>query len=269
MWCVSIPTLRPFWNNLDLPEKSLAARVNAASFSPRDDNVFARVATRYDRLCDIFSLFIHRAWKARMAAIIAGHPARTILDVASGTGHIPARLLPLLKKRVDAFLPERLLVTDLCPEMLAVARKNLGGSEPWLEYAIADAHSLDGIAANSVDLYSISFAMKICDRGPVLSEAMRVLKPGGNFFCLEAARIPSDLLHSAYLKYMDWCLPVIGWLAANRDPAAYRYLLDGIHDFPSQAAFAAELQEQGFEAVSFENMTFGIVALHTARKPLE
>ncbi len=97
---------------------------------------------------------------------------------------------------------------------------------------------------------------------------MRVLRPGGALFCLEAARIPNGFLHAAYLNYMDWCLPVIGRLAANGDPAAYRYLLVGIHDFPSQTEFADEIRDNGFEAVSFENMTFGIVALHTARKPL-
>lgn len=255
--------------SLGSKEKAPATRENAASFSPREDNVFARVATRYDWLCDIFSLFIHRYWKARMAARMASHPARTILDVASGTGHIPLRLQALLRNRSGTPPPERLLVTDLCPEMLAVAREKLGDSDPWLEYGIVDAHSLEGIASNSVDLYSISFAMKICDRGPVLREAMRVLRPGGALFCLEAARIPSDILHAAYLKYMDWCLPAIGRLAANGDPAAYRYLLDGIHDFPSQAAFADEIRNHGFEAVSFENLTLGIVALHTARKPLD
>ena len=202
-----------------------------------------------------------------MAARIATLRAGTILDVASGTGHIPLRVQRILRKRPDATAPGKLMVTDLCPEMLAIARDNLGHSDAWLEYAIMDAHCLDSVESDSIDLYSISFAMKICDRGPVLREAMRVLKPGGMFFCLEAARIPNDFLHAAYLKYMDWCLPVIGRIAANGDPAAYGYLLHGIHEFPSQTRFADELASHGFEDVRFENMTMGIVALHTARKP--
>lgn len=240
---------------------------NAAAFSPGTDNVFARVAGRYDQLCDIFSLYIHRIWKSRMAAKIAAHPAGTILDVASGTGHIPLRIQRIIGNRPGATPPEKLLVTDLCPEMLAIARAKLGDGDSWLEFAIMDAHRLDDVESNSIDLYSISFAMKICDRGQVLCEAMRILKPGGIFFCLEAARIPNNFLHAAYLKYMDWCLPVIGRLAANGDPAAYGYLLHGIHEFPSQARFADELAAHGFEDVSFENMTLGIVALHIARKP--
>lgn len=243
-----------------------AATENAVAFNPGADDVFARVAGRYDRLCDIFSLFIHRIWKSRMAARIASHPAGTILDVGSGTGHIPLRVKRALANRNGA-APEKFMVTDLCPEMLAIARRKLGDRDPWLDYAIMDAHRLGDVETDSIDLYSISFAMKICDRGPVLREAMRVLKPGGMFFCLEAARIPNDFLHGAYLKYMDWCLPVIGRLAAGGDPSAYGYLLHGIHDFPRQTRFADEIASHGFEEVSFENMTFGIVALHTARKP--
>jgi len=252
--------------NSGLVETPTATR-NAAAFNPGNDDIFARVAVRYDRLCDIFSLFIHRIWKSRMAARIAAYPPGTILDVASGTGHIPLRVQRAIRKRCGAISPQKLLVTDLCPEMLAIARERLGDGDPWLEFAILDAHCLNEIESESIDLYSISFAMKICDRGPVLREAMRVLKPGGMFFCLEAARIPNEFLHAAYLIYIDWCLPIIGRLAANGDPSAYGYLLHGIHDFPSQTQLASEISLQGFENVRFENMTFGIVALHIARKP--
>jgi ubiquinone/menaquinone biosynthesis C-methylase UbiE len=99
-----------------------------------------------------------------------------------------------------------------------------------------------------------------------VAEAFRVLKPGGRFYCLEAARIPFAPLHWLYLKYMDWCLPFIARVAVN-DPSAYNYLLRGIHEFPTQTEFADELRATGFEGVSFENLTFGIVALHRATKP--
>ena len=240
---------------------------NAAAFSAETDDVFARVAERYDRLCDVFSLFIHRIWKSRMAARIADQQAGLILDVASGTGDIPQRLQRILRTRPDRTRPRRLLVTDRCPKMLAIARKKLATCDSNLEFLRLDAHGLNEIESGSVDLYSISFAMKICDRGRVLQEAMRVLKPGGTFYCLEAARIPNRFAHAAYLRYMDWCLPAIGRIAADGDSSAYDYLLRGIHDFPSQALFADELRSHGFENVSFENMTFGIVALHRGRKP--
>lgn len=238
---------------------------NAAAFSPAKDDVFARIATRYDRLCDFFSLFAHRLWKARMAARIAATSGDLVLDAASGTGDIPLRVLRKLGKRSAAGWTKTLWVTDLCPQMLDMAREKLP-IDGNVKFAVFDVHHLVEVASNSVDIFSISFGMKICDRKRVMVEAFRVLKPGGTFFCLEAARIPVPFLHALYLKYMDWCLPVIARLAV-RDPSAYDYLLRGVHEFPDQATFAGEMEAQGFTGVSFENLTFGIVALHTGRKP--
>ncbi len=234
---------------------------NAAHFSPKRDDVFARIAGRYDFLCDIFSLGIHRLWKSHMARRMAVHSGETALDVASGTGHIPLRLL-----RRD-FRPRTLWVTDVSPEMLAIARARLEGTSANVKFALCDAENLTDFGNGSVDVFSISFGMKIVDRKKVVDEAFRVLRPGGQFYCLEAARIPSRLLHALYLAYMDWCMPLIGRLAAHGDASAYQYLLRGVHGFPDQETFAAELRQAGFAAVGYRNLTFGIVALHEATKP--
>lgn len=241
----------------------LMGEANAAGFAPRRDDVFARIADRYDLLCDLFSLGAHRLWKAHMARRIAEHPGKTILDLASGTGDIPLRLL-----RQPGSASRTLWVTDLSPAMLSVAQDKIGGETPGCRFRLANAESLRDVAARSMDIVSISFGMKICDRPAVIREAFRVLRPGGAFFCLEAARIPRPWLHKAYLEYMDWCLPLMARLAVGHDPSAYDYLLRGIHSFPDQEAFTAELAGAGFGEVAYENLTFGIVALHVAIKPL-
>ncbi len=240
-----------------------ASEGNAASFDPARDNVFARIAGRYDRLCDVFSLRIHRLWKSEMAAAIASHPGAVVLDAASGTGDIPLRVLRRLG--ADNAAARTLWVTDLCPEMLAIARRKLAGCDANI--AVADVHALSDFPASSVDLFSISFGMKICDRMRVLAEAFRVLRPGGTFFCLEAARIPVAPLHALYLAYMRWCLPMIARLATGGDASAYDYLVRGIHEFPAQRAFSAEMESFGFRGVRYRNMTLGIVALHSGTKP--
>lgn len=236
-----------------------AEATNAAAFDPAADDVFARIAGRYDRLCDIFSVFAHRLWKSRMAARMAREGGDLALDVASGTGDIPVRLL----RRSGG--PKRILVTDICPQMLAQAERKLGQASR-VELRQLDAHRLD-VPDASVDVYSISFGMKICDRARVVSEAYRVLKPGGVFYCLEAARIPFEPLHQLYLAYMNWCLPFIARIATSGDASAYNYLLRGIHEFPRQSEFADELRQSGFREVTFENMTLGIVAIHRGVKP--
>jgi len=232
---------------------------NAAAFDPASDDVFARIAERYDRLCDVFSVFAHRFWKARIAKLMAQERGALALDVASGTGDIPVRLL----RRGGG--PERIIVSDICPQMLAQAEKKLAGFAR-IELRHLDAHQLD-VPDGSVDVFSISFGMKICDRARVIDEALRVLRPGGVFYCLEAARIPFEPLHQLYLAYMDWCLPLIGRVATGGDASAYAYLLRGVHDFPRQRELAAEMRQHGFEQVSFENLTLGIVAIHRGVKP--
>jgi demethylmenaquinone methyltransferase / 2-methoxy-6-polyprenyl-1,4-benzoquinol methylase len=235
-------------------------QANAATFDQSGDDVFARIATRYDALCDIFSLRLHRGWKDLMAKRMAAHKDAVILDVASGTGDIPARLL----RKGGA--PSHLMVTDLCPQMLSLAREKLAHADR-VSFEIKNAEDLREVASDSIDVYSISFGMKICARDAVIREARRVLKPGGHFYCLEAARIPIEPIHQAYLAYMSWCMPLIGRLAANGDASAYTYLLRGVREFPGQRRFAEELEAAGFEAVRFTNMSLGIVALHEARKP--
>lgn len=247
-----------------MAESADDGHANAAAFDPARDNVFARIAARYDRLCDLFSVRIHRLWKSAMARAIAAHPGAVVLDAASGTGDIPLRVLRRLGSGAAA---RTLWVTDLCPEMLAIAQRKLAGRGEAVKIAVADVYALEAFPAASVDLFSISFGMKICDRRRVLAEAFRVLKPGGTFFCLEAARIPLAPLHALYLAYMRWCLPVIARIATGGDASAYDYLVRGIHEFPDQRAFCLEMEGFGFRDVRYRNMTLGIVALHEGTKP--
>ena len=66
---------------------------NAAEFAWRHDDVFGRIASRYDLLCDVFSVGIHRLWKRRAARRIAREPGSVLLDGATGTGDIILRVL--------------------------------------------------------------------------------------------------------------------------------------------------------------------------------
>lgn len=234
---------------------------NAAHFDARRDDVFTRIAGRYDLLCDLFSLGIHRLWKRRMAQRIAALPWASMVDVAAGTGDIAVRVA----RRTRIGTDRRCIVTDICPAMLALASRK--GQGTGLTFQVMDAHDLAALAPESVDLYASSLGMKICDRSRAVAEAFRVLRPGGTFICLEAARIRPELLHRAYLLYMRACMPVVGWIATGGDASAYEYLLRGVSEFPSPAEFARELEQAGFAHVDFERLTLGIVAIHAAVKP--
>jgi len=236
---------------------------NAADFHTQEDDVFGRIAARYDLLSDLFSFGIHRLWKRRVAALITTEPWTNLLDVAAGTGDVVLKVA-----RRQGLLPDQKIVaSDISPQMLAIARRRATRLKVPVEFRVLDAHAMPSVADDSVDLYSISLGLKICERKLALREALRVLKPGGRFIALEASNIAMGWLHRAYLGYMAVCMPVIGWVATGGDASAYRYLLKGIQDFPTAEELAAELRDMGFAEVSFERLSLGIVAIHVARKP--
>ena len=245
------------------PTKTEDVGRNAAAFAWQRDDVFGRVADRYDLLCDLFSLGVHRLWKRRVAHVIAREHWNTLLDGATGTGDIILRVLP------DVVGQGRTIVaSDVSTRMLAIAERRLARHAEHVQLRQLDVERMPSVASASVDAYAISLALKICDRTLALQEAWRVLRPGGRLILLEASRIRWAPLHRAYLAYMAVCMPVLGWLATGGDTSAYRYLLNGIRDFPDAEGLARELTGCGFESVTFERLSLGIVAIHMARKPL-
>lgn len=238
---------------------------NAAEFNTQEDDVFGRIANRYDLLCDLFSLGIHRLWKRRVATVVAREPWRRMLDCATGTGDIILRVLHQRKLSADQII----IASDISPQMLAIAEKRLAIAANTIKFQLLNAHSMPDIHDSSVDLYSISLGLKICDRGRVLREAKRVLHPGGRLVILEASNMILPWLQNLYLGYIRLCMPITGWIATNGDTSAYEYLLKGIERFPNAETLASELASIGFEDISFERLSLGIVAIHIARKPLQ
>lgn len=235
---------------------------NAADFAWQHDDVFGRIASRYDLLCDVFSFGMHRLWKRRMAQCIASETWSVLLDGATGTGDIVLRLLA--HESTDG---RTVIASDISTKMLAVARQRLASRAGRVRLTQLDAEAMSTIDDGSVDAYSMSLGLKICNRHLAIAEAFRVLRPGGRLILLEASNIPWWPLQRAYLAYMAVCMPVLGWLASGGDASAYRYLLHGIREFPSAEGLAAEIAAHGFEDVTFERLSLGIVAIHSARKP--
>jgi len=241
----------------------IPAEHNAAEFRWQHDDVFARIASRYDLLCDVFSFGVHRLWKRAVARVIAAEPWQTLLDGATGTGDIILRVL-----RHESTQGRSIIASDVSQAMLSIAERRLLRHRSQLELRLLDMEAMPEVADASVDAYSISLGLKICNRSLALQEALRVLRPGGRLVVLEASNIRWRAMHRAYLLYMSVCMPLLGWLATGGDASAYRYLLQGIKDFPSAEELSNELEQAGFADVTFERHSLGIVAIHTARKPL-
>ena len=225
------------------------------------DDVFHSVAPRYDLMNDLMSAGLHRAWKdALVTAINPPRNARpfALLDLAGGTGDIALRV-------IDAGGPgTRASVIDINADMLAVGRARAAerGLDDVVTFTEGNAERLP-VADRSFDAVSIAFGIRnVPQIERALAEAFRVLKLGGRFLCLEFSSVDVPGLAALYDFYSFNVIPALG-RAVVGDADAYRYLVESIRRFPRPQQFAGMIGAAGFRRVSFQQMTGGIVALHS------
>ena len=237
-------------------------QVPVAEKTARVGEVFGRVARRYDVMNDAMSLGLHRLWKDRFVARVRPRAGEAILDMAGGTGDIAFRLA-----RGGAAVT----VADINPAMLdvgiarAAGRADLAALAQGLVWSEQNAEALSFPDA-SFDAYTIAFGIRnVTHIDAALSEAHRVLRYGGRFFCLEFSTVEWPGFAEVYDAYSDHVVPRLGRVIA-RDEASYRYLVESIRTFPPMPRFADMIAEAGFSRVRVEPILGGLVAIHSGWK---
>lgn len=228
------------------------------------NDVFAKVAERYDLMNDLMSGGLHRLWKRDfinwLAPPRADRPFR-LLDVAGGTGDIALRYAAATGHSATA------VICDISPEMLGVGQRrvNDAGLAHRIECVQGNAEALP-FADRSFDAYTIAFGIRnVTNIDRALAEAYRVLKTGGRFMCLEFSEVTVPILDKLYDFHSFKVIPQLGKMAAG-DDQPYQYLVESIRKFPKQEAFAHLIREAGFERVAYRNLTGGIAAMHSGWK---
>ena len=240
--------------------------VDTADKAGRVMGVFSSVADKYDVMNDLMSAGLHRLWKRRMIAAAAVRHGSRVLDVAAGSGDIAIGMAR--KAGAGQAGGGRVVLTDLNGPMLAEGARRI--VDAGLLPGTADCVQADGtrlaFADNSFDVVSIAFGIRnFVDIEAGFREFRRVLRPGGQFICLEFSRPVLPLLDVAYDAYSFNIIPAIGEIITG-DRAAYQYLVESIRRFPDQGRFAKLIEWAGFGLVRYENMTGGVVALHRGYK---
>ena len=227
------------------------------------NDVFHKVAKRYDVMNDVMSMGLHRAWKDAM--ISALHPRKDpsykVLDVAGGTGDIAFRIVEASGNLAHA------TVLDINGSMLAVGADRAGKRKIADNLTFVEANAEDlPFEANSFDAYTIAFGIRNVPRIDVaLKEAYRVLKRGGRLLVLEFSEVELPLLDKVYDAWSFNAIPRFG-KAITGEAEPYQYLVESIRKFPNQQDFAAMIRQAGFSRVTFTNYTGGIAALHSGWK---
>ena len=227
------------------------------------DDVFHKVASRYDLMNDLMSGGLHRVWKDVLVAQVKPSkrgPFRH-LDVAGGTGDVAFRIAQAGGPQTDV------TILDINGDMLEVGRERAAkrGLSDKLSFVEANAEDLP-FEDGRFDAYTIAFGIRNVPRiDKALREAHRVLRRGGHFLCLEFSEVDVPGLDRMYDAFSFNLIPPIGRLVTG-DAEPYRYLVESIRKFPQAERFRGMIADAGFQRASFTRLTGGVVCIHSGWK---
>ena len=221
------------------------------------ENVFNQVYNKYDLMNDFMSMGAHRYWKKNLINMMNPSTNKRLIDVACGTGDIGKLFLDSTNKEAK--------VTCIDPNkgMISQGKRKLSNYKN-IKWIISSAEKLP-IEDNTYDYYSISFGLRNTKNiNKALSEAYRVLKPGGRYLCLEFSKIQNSNLDFIYKNYSK-LIPIIGqFVVGKKEP--YEYLIKSIEQFINQDELIELMEKNNFQKCSYRNLSGGIVSIHSGWK---
>ncbi|WP_434968836.1 demethylmenaquinone methyltransferase [Microbacterium sp. bgisy207] len=235
-----------------------AHRADLQKDPARVSGMFDEVAAGYDRTNTVLSVGNDRLWRKATTRALCPRPGQRILDLAAGTGTSSVAIA-----RTGA----EVVAADFSPGMIAEGRRR-HANVPGVTFVEADATALP-FGDAEFDAVTISFGLRnVQDPDAGLREMLRVTKPGGRLVVCEFSHPTSPAVASLYRLYNDRVLPPVARLvSSNAD--AYDYLNESIRAWPDQPTLAGRIRAAGWVDVAWRNLTFGVVALHRARRPVE
>lgn len=223
-------------------------------------NVFDTVASNYDLMNDLMSFGIHRLWKRVAIESSSLRKDSNVLDLAGGTGD----MVKLMRDKVGE---EGLIVlSDINRSMLEEGRDRLiNDGVEGINIAQIDAQFIP-FEDETFDLITIAFGLRnVTDKDKAMRSMLRSLKKGGKLIVLEFSRPTNEIFREIYDVFSFEIIPKIGELIANTEES-YRYLAESIRMHPTQEELKTMMKEAGFKDCNYENLTNGVVAIHSGVK---
>ena len=221
------------------------------------NSVFSKAYKKYDLMNDLMSVGVHRIWKNKLIEWMNPQKSENLIDVASGTGDV-AKIFS--KKHNHT---AKISCIEPNNEMYNTGKHNLKNLKniKWYKFP---AEKLP-FGNDVFDFYTISYGIRnVSNINLSLQEALRVLKPGGRFMCLEFSKIDNEILNLLYQQYSK-VIPIIGkYIAGSSTP--YDYLIKSINEFYSQEELVSLMKNNGFSNIAYRNLSNGISAIHSGWK---
>ena len=229
---------------------------SASNKTLRVENMFDRIAPKYDFFNRLFSLRIDLWWRKRLVKWMQSDAPKQILDVATGTGELAIALWKNLQVKITA--------VDLSQEMLNLADKKIKELGADITIQKANAENLP-FESNKFDAVSVGFGVRNfenLEKG--LSELRRVVKENGNVYILEFSKM-EGVLSPLYNFYFRKVLPFLAKMISG-EKEAYTYLPDSVQNFPCGERMKNILLDLGFSKVEYKKLSLGIVTIYKAKK---
>ena len=223
-------------------------------------DVFDSVSQNYDLMNDLMSFGIHRLWKKIAVETSGLRDNFKVLDLAGGTGD----MVKLMRSKISN--QGSIILSDINWSMLKEGRDRLidQGIED-VQIAQIDAQHLP-FKENTFDLVTIAFGLRnVTNKQAALESILSSLKPGGKLMVLEFSRPTNEIFRELYDLFSFEVIPKIGEFVAQSEES-YRYLAESIRMHPTQEELKGLMESAGFSNCNFDNLTNGIVAIHSGKK---
>ncbi len=233
---------------------------SAGSKKKQVEEMFDKIAFRYDFLNHLLSAGIDVSWRRKAIKQLKELNPKVVLDVATGTGDVAILTYKMLKT-------EKIIGIDISDGMLEIGQKKIMKLrlQNHIELLKGDSETIS-FEDNTFDAVTVAFGVRNfenLEKG--LQEILRVLRPGGKLVILEFSRPALPIIKNFYNFYLNVIAPKIGTII-SKNKNAYQYLNDSVQKFPERKIFINILNQLGYRDTFYKTLSLGICSIYCGKK---
>jgi ubiquinone/menaquinone biosynthesis methyltransferase len=218
--------------------------------------LFSTIAPRYDLITVLLSFGLDRRWKRRLADLVPA-AGKSILDLACGTGDIAFEFASRRARQVVGL--------DITHAMLGLAARKTRSARSAVAFVAGDMTAVPFPDA-TFDVVTTGYGLRNVPRlEAALSEAARVLRPGGVLLSLDFNKPENRVVRRLYLAYLTVVGSALGMIL-HGDPDTYRYIAESIKRYPGSDGVRILAGSSGFARVDAYPVLGGLLTIHRAVK---